>query len=85
MTGSSVRMGNSVSCITVLRGVISDNETHADSLLMMTKLTGKHYIDVKWSGFPLTNSPFEGFATYEPEPLLAPEREIVSLRQIPLR
>ncbi|PVD18513.1 hypothetical protein C0Q70_21062 [Pomacea canaliculata] len=46
---------------------------------------GKHYIDVKWSGFPLTNSPFEGFATYEPEPLLAPEREIVSLRQIPLR
>lgn len=53
---------------------------------------GKHYIDVKWSGFPLVDSPYEGFATWEPTPDLDfPDsrdvgvREVVSLRQIPLQ
>ncbi|KAK7090869.1 filamin-C-like isoform X2 [Littorina saxatilis] len=45
---------------------------------------GKHHINVKWGGFPLVNSPYEGFATWDPEPAVYAEREIVTLRPIPL-
>lgn len=28
---------------------------------------GKHYIDVKWNGFPLPNTPYYGYATRLPD------------------
>ncbi|XP_076435753.1 filamin-A-like [Babylonia areolata] len=46
---------------------------------------GKHYIDVKWGGFAVVNSPFQGHATWTPEPVVYPETEVVTLRQIPLQ
>ncbi|KAL8593939.1 hypothetical protein ACOMHN_021791 [Nucella lapillus] len=46
---------------------------------------GKHYITVKWGGFSLVHSPFQGYATWTREPLVHPETEIVTLKQIPLQ
>ncbi|KAH9498672.1 hypothetical protein Btru_007267, partial [Bulinus truncatus] len=37
------------------------------SVVFTPREEGKHHIHVNWGGYPLTNSPYLGFATHEPE------------------
>ncbi|XP_012935156.2 filamin-C [Aplysia californica] len=37
------------------------------SVIFTPREEGKHYIHVNWGGYPLSNSPYLGYATHEPE------------------
>ncbi|XP_076453914.1 filamin-A-like [Babylonia areolata] len=42
------------------------------TVLFTPREEGKHYMDVKWGGFPLVHSPYEGYAVRDPEPPVLP-------------
>ncbi|GFO06181.1 filamin-c [Plakobranchus ocellatus] len=50
------------------------------SVIFTPREQGKHYIHVNWGGYPLHNSPYMGYATYEPEE----EEEYPNVRLVPI-
>ncbi|KAL8625534.1 hypothetical protein ACOMHN_014623 [Nucella lapillus] len=53
------------------------------TVLFTPREEGKHLIDVKWGGFPLQQSPYEGYAVPDPDPIPAPVNDLIVRRTAP--